>query len=166
MFDINMTLIAQVLNFFVLLVILKKFAYKPLLNLMEARRQRVISDLENAEKNRLDSEKIKADYEKQLAEVKHEAQVIFDKANKLANETREEIITQARAEQERLIAAAREQITREQQKAMMELRNEVASLSMLVATQIVGKSIDEQKDKQIIADVLSKLDDKQGGLPC
>ena len=49
---------------------------------------------------------------------------------------------------------------------MMELRNEVASLSMLVATQIVGKSIDEQKDKQIIADVLSKLDDKQGGLPC
>ena len=161
-----MTLIAQVLNFFVLLVILKKFAYKPLLNLMEARRQRVISDLENAEKNRLDSEKIKADYEKQLAEVKHEAQVIFDKANKLANETREEIITQARAEQERLIAAAREQITREQQKAMMELRNEVASLSMLVATQIVGKSIDEQKDKQIIADVLSKLDDKQGGLPC
>ena len=156
MFDLNMTLIAQVLNFFVLLVILKKFAYKPLLDLMEARRQRVISDLENAEKNKIASEELKATYEKQLAEVKHEAQVILDKANKLATETREEIITQARAEQERLIAAARDQIAREQQKA----------LSMLVATQIVGKSIDEQKDKQIIADVLSKLDDKQGGLPC
>ena len=166
MFDLNMTLIAQVLNFFVLLVILKKFAYKPLLDLMEARRQRVISDLENAEKNKIASEELKATYEKQLAEVKHEAQVIMDKANKLANETREEIIAQARAEQERLIEAARDQIAREQQKAMMELRNEVASLSMLVATQIVGKSMDEQKDKQIIADVLSKLDDKQGGLPC
>ena len=166
MFDLNMTLIAQVLNFFILLFILKKFAYKPLLDLMEARRQRVVSDLENAEKNRVASEELKAEYEKQLAEVKHEAQVIMDKANKLANETREEIIAQARAEQERLIEAARDQIAREQQKAMMELRNEVASLSMLVATQIVGKSIDEQKDKQIIADVLSKLDDKQGGLPC
>ena len=166
MFDLNMTLIAQVLNFFILLFILKKFAYKPLLDLMEARRQRVVSDLENAEKNRVASEELKAEYEKQLAEVKHEAQVIMDKANKLANETREEIIAQARAEQERLIAAARDQIAREQQKAMMELRNEVASLSMLVATQIVGKSMDEQKDKQIIADVLSKLDDKQGGLPC
>ena len=166
MFDLNMTLIAQVLNFFILLFILKKFAYKPLLDLMEARRQRVVSDLENAEKNRVASEELKAEYEKQLAEVKHEAQVIMDKANKLATETREEIIAQARAEQERLIAAARDQIAREQQKAMMELRNEVASLSMLVATQIVGKSMDEQKDKQIIADVLSKLDDKQGGLPC
>lgn len=166
MFDLNMTLIAQVLNFFILLFILKKFAYKPLLDLMEARRQRVVSDLENAEKNRVASEELKAEYEKQLAEVKHEAQVIMDKANKLANETREEIIAQARAEQERLIEAARDQIAREQQKAMMELRNEVASLSMLVATQIVGKSMDEQKDKQIIADVLSKLDDKQGGLPC
>ena len=166
MFNPNMTLIAQVLNFFILLFILKKFAYKPLLDLMEARRQRVVSDLENAEKNRVASEELKAEYEKQLAEVKHEAQVIMDKANKLANETREEIIAQARAEQERLIEAARDQIAREQQKAMMELRNEVASLSMLVATQIVGKSMDEQKDKQIIADVLSKLDDKQGGLPC
>lgn len=166
MFNPNMTLIAQVLNFFILLFILKKFAYKPLLDLMEARRQRVVSDIENAEKNRVASEELKAEYEKQLAEVKHEAQVIMDKANKLANETREEIIAQARAEQERLIEAARDQIAREQQKAMMELRNEVASLSMLVATQIVGKSMDEQKDKQIIADVLSKLDDKQGGLPC
>lgn len=166
MFNFNMTLVAQILNFFILLFILKKFAYKPLLEMMEARRNKIVSDLENAEKNRLAAEQLRADYEKQLAQIKSEAQVILDRANRVAQETREEILTQARAEQERLLTAARDQIAREQQKAIADVRNEVANLSVLVATQIIGASMDSAKDKAIIADVLSKLDNKQGGMQC
>lgn len=166
MFNFNMTLVAQILNFFILLFILKKFAYKPLLELMESRRNKIVSDLENAEKNRLAAEQLRADYEKQLAQIKSEAQVILDRANRVAHETREEILTQARAEQERLLTAAREQIAREQQKALADVRNEVANLSVLVATQIIGSSMDSNKDKAIINDVLSKLDNNQGGMQC
>ena len=166
MFNFNMTLVAQILNFLILLFILKKFAYKPLLAMMESRRNKVISDLENAEKSRLAAEQLRADYEKQLAQVRVEAQVILDRANKIATETREEILTQARAEQERLLTAARDQIAREQQKALAEVRSEVANLSILVATQILGASMDSNKDKAIIENVLSKLDNKQGGMQC
>ena len=166
MFNFNMTLVAQLLNFFVLLFILKKFAYKPLLSMMEARRNKIVSDLENAEKSRLAAEQLRTDYEKQLAQIKVEAQAILDRANRVAHETREEILAQARAEQERLLTAARDQIAREQQKALADVRNEVANLSILVATQIVGASMDSSKDKAIIENVLSKLDDKQGGMQC
>lgn len=166
MFNFNMTMVIQILNFFILLFVLKKFAYKPLLEMMEARRNKILTDLDNAEKSKEAAQKLRVEYEEQLAKVKQEAQVILDRANKIANETRDEIINQARAEQERLLAVAREQIAREQQKAISELRDQVADLSMLVAQQVVGQSMNTEKDKLIIDEVLSKIDSKQGGMPC
>ena len=67
MVDVNATLIAQILNFLVLLAILAKFAYKPLLKAMDDRRNRIINDLDSAEQTRLDAEALKEQYAEQLA---------------------------------------------------------------------------------------------------
>lgn len=154
------------INFFVLLFILKKVAYKPLLTMMEERRNRIKTDLEKAEADKLAALNMKAEYEKQMADVRLEAQTILTKASKVANDTKEEILAQARAEQERLIASAREQIKREQQKAMADIRKDIAGLVMLATTQIIGKNMTDKIDNSVIENVLNSVDDATGGLPC
>lgn len=154
------------INFFLLLFILKKVAYKPLLTMMEERRNRIKSDLEKAEADKLSALNLKAEYEKQMSEVRTEAQNILAKANKMANDTKEEILAQARAEQERLITSAREQIKREQQKAMADIRKDIAGLVMLATTQIIGKNMTDKIDNSVIENVLNSVDDTKGGLPC
>ena len=166
MMNFNMTMVIQIINFFVLLFVLKKFAYKPLLEMMEARRNKIITDLDNAEKAKIAAEELRFEYEKQLSQIKQDAQAMLDKANKTANDMREEILAQARAEQERLLTTARDQIVREQQRAIEELRDQVASISLLVAQQVVMQKLDEEKDRLIVDDVLSKMENKQGGLIC
>lgn len=166
MMNFNMTMVIQIINFFVLLFVLKKFAYKPLLEMMEARRNKIITDLDNAEKAKKAAEELRFEYEKQLSQIKQDAQAMLDKANKTANDMRDEILAQARAEQERLLSVARDQIAREQQRAIEELRDQVANISLLVAQQVVLQKLDEEKDRLIVDDVLSKMENKQGGLIC
>ena len=80
MIDFNATIIAQVLNFLFLVFILAKFAYKPVINMMEDRKNKIASDLENAELAKAEAEKLKAEYAAQLATVRQEAQSIIDSA--------------------------------------------------------------------------------------
>ena len=82
MISINGTLLFQFLNFFVLVAILAKFAYKPMLKVLEERRNKISSDLNDAEQSRLAAEKLKADYEQQLQTAQEKAQAIIDKAVK------------------------------------------------------------------------------------
>lgn len=166
MFNFNSTFIAQMINFLLLLFILKKVAYKPLLTMMEERRNRIKNDLAKAEADKLAASNMKAEYEKQLSEVRAEAQSILATANKMATETKDEILTQARAEQERLITSARDQIKREQQKAMADIRKDIAGLVMLATTQIIGKNMTDKIDNSVIENVLNSVDDTNGGLPC
>ena len=166
MFNINMTLIAQIINFLILMFLLAKFAYKPLLNMMEERRQGIISNMEAAEQDKLAAAKLKEEYEAQLAEARGQAQAILERANKLATETQDAIIAEARAEHERLLKTAQEQIERERQKALADLRGEVVSLSMLAASKIVGRNLDNETDQQIVKDFIANLDDADGGRPC
>lgn len=79
MVSINGTLLFQFINFFVLVAILAKFAYKPLLKVLEDRRNKIASDLDNAAKARETAEKMKADYEAQIRDARAEAQAIVDK---------------------------------------------------------------------------------------
>ena len=92
MVSINATLIAQILNFIVLLWVLAKFAYKPLIKAMDDRRNRIINDLDTAEQTRLDAEALKAQYVEQLANARQEATDIVDKANKVAQNLHDEFM--------------------------------------------------------------------------
>ena len=85
MVSINGTLLFQFINFFVLVAILAKFAYKPLLKVLEDRRNKIASDLDNAAKARETAEKMKADYEAKISDDRAEAQAIVDKAVKQAD---------------------------------------------------------------------------------
>ncbi|NCU38409.1 ATP synthase F0 subunit B [Candidatus Saccharibacteria bacterium] len=161
MVDINATLIAQILNFLVLLVILAKFAYKPLLQAMDDRRNRIINDLDSAEQTRLDAEALKEQYAEQLAGARQEATEIVNKANQIAQNLHDELVEQARVEQEAMMANAKERIEQDKQQALLDIRSEVIKLSTLIAGKIVNQKLNSEKDQKMVADIADGVLDKR-----
>lgn len=161
MVDVNATLIAQILNFLVLLAILAKFAYKPLLKAMDDRRNRIINDLDSAEQTRLDAEALKEQYAEQLAGARQEATEIVNKANQIAQNLHDELVEQARVEQEALMANAKERIEQEKQQALLDIRAEVIKLSTLIAEKIVNQKLNSDKDQKLVADIADDVLDKR-----
>lgn len=161
MIDINATLIAQILNFLVLLVILAKFAYKPLMQAMDDRRNRIINDLDSAEQTRLDAEALKEQYAEQLAGARQEATEIVTKANQIAQNIHDELVEQARVEQEAMMANAKERIEQEKQQALLDIRTEVIKLSTLIAGKIVNQKLNSEKDQKLVGNIADDVLDRR-----
>ncbi|MBP8742640.1 MAG: F0F1 ATP synthase subunit B [Acidaminococcaceae bacterium] len=161
MVDVNATLIAQILNFLVLLAILAKFAYKPLLKAMDDRRNRIINDLDSAEQTRLDAEALKEQYAEQLAGARQEATEIVNKANQIAQNLHDELVEQARVEQEALLANAKERIEQEKQQALLDIRSEVIKLSTLIAGKIVNQKLNSANDQKLVTDIADDVLNKR-----
>ncbi|HEY3426454.1 MAG TPA: F0F1 ATP synthase subunit B [Negativicutes bacterium] len=167
MVEINATLIAQIINFLILVAILTKVAYKPLLKVLEDRKNAIAASIEAAESAKTAAEQLKREYQDQLIEARTQAQVIVEKAMKLAEQSKEEILEAAREENARLLKAAQEEIARERDRALAELRGEVVALSLAAATKIIGKNLDTDVNARLVADFIDKLDEQKiGGLPC
>ncbi len=167
MVDLNGTLLAQIFNFLILVFILAKFAYKPLMQALADRQAKIVDSIETAEREKAAAEQLKREYQEQLAAARTQAQAIVDKAMKLAEQTKEEILAEARAENARLLKAAQEEIARERDHALAELRGEVVALSMAAATKIIGHNLDAETNSKLVVDFIDKLDEKKiGGLPC
>ena len=157
MVDINATLIAQILNFLVLVFVLAKFAYKPLLNIMEERKNKIASDLEAADKAKADAEAVKSEYAAKLADARQEAQAIIDNARKTAQAAHDKIMADTKAEQEQLIAAAKETIALEKQKSLDDIRAQVINLSMIAAGKIVEQKLGSEEDKKIAGEIVDSI---------
>lgn len=159
MVTINATFFAQILNFLVLVFILAKFAYKPLLKAMDERKEKIAGDLQAAEQAKAEAEAVKAEYAEKLADARQEAQAIIDGARKTAQAAHDKIMADTKAEQEQVIAAAKESIALEQKKAMEDIRTQVIDLSMAVAGKIVEQKLGSEEDKKLagqMADALLK----------
>ena len=83
MVDFDATFFAQIINFIILLGILGKFAFKPLMNVLDERANRISNDLDSAEKTRVEAEELKAQYTKQMEEARNEAAAIVAKATQI-----------------------------------------------------------------------------------
>lgn len=167
MIELNATLIAQIINFLLLVAILTKVAYKPLMKALDERRNRIEASIDQADRAKKEAEEFKREYQEQLAKARTEAQNIVEKATRLAEQTKDEIVTAARAEHAKLLKEAQDEISRERERALSELRGEVVALSMAAAAKIIEKNLDAETNSKLVADFINKLDDKKiGGLPC
>ena len=158
------TILAQMLNFFILVWILARFAYKPLVSMMQERKERIAKDLADAQAARNEAERFKADYAAQIANARQEAQQIVEKAVQQAEATTREQLAAAREQIEREKERARQDIVNERDRAMNNLRNEVISLSVAMATKVVAKDMDSETNTKLIEDAIAKLDSKTIGL--
>ena len=158
------TILAQMLNFFILVWILARFAYKPLVSMMQERKDRIAKDLADAQNARNEAEQFKANYAAQIANARQEAQQIVEKAVQQAEATTREQLAAAREQIEREKERARQDIVNERDRAMNNLRNEVISLSVAMATKVVAKDMDSETNTKLIEDAIAKLDSKTIGL--
>ena len=158
------TILAQMLNFFILVWILNRFAYKPLVGMMNARKEQIANDLASAEQSRLEAEQIKADYAAQIAKARQEAQEIVEKAHHQAKLSTAEEVAAARSQIENEKERARQDIAIERDRAMNSLRNEVVSLSVAMAGKVVAKDMNSETNTKLIEDAIRQLDSKTIGL--
>ena len=165
MVDLSLgTILAQMLNFFILVWLLARFAYKPLLAIMTERKERIAKDLEAAEQARAEAEGFKADYAAQIANARIEAQQIVEKAVQEAENTTREQLSPAGEQIEQEKNRARQDIAIERDRAMNSLRNEVVSLSVAMAGKVVAKDMNSETNTKLIEDAIRQLDSKTIGL--
>jgi F-type H+-transporting ATPase subunit b len=165
--DIDATLFAQIINFLILVVILTKVAYKPLVKVLADRTQRIENAIAAADKEKLLAEQFKQELERNLADSRTQAQVIIDKAEKFAAAKSTEAVEQTRLECARLLEAAQAEIVRERDKAVAEMRLEVVSLSLAAASKIIGDNMTSAANSKLVEGFIAQLDEqKPGSLPC
>lgn len=156
--DINpSTVIFAIINFCILVVGLKVFLYKPVCNMLDSRKEEVTNNLNSAEEAKLEAQKLKDEYAAQLQNARSEAQDIINQAAKIGEQTKADIVSEAREEAARLTAKAQADIAREKTEALNEIRNEIADLAVLAAAKVVGKTIDVADHQNMVNDFVKEV---------
>lgn len=163
MVEINGTLLVQFINFFILVAILAKFAFKPLVGVMEARRKKIEGDLANAQATLESAEATRKEYEAQLANARKEAQAIVEKAAQIAERNTQAQIKELKEQLVREKEEARNEIAREQAKALEKMREDMVTLSVAIAGKLVAKNMDSQANVDLVKEAIAKLDSKALG---
>lgn len=146
--------IFYLINFLILVGVLGKFLYKPFLNLMETRKQSIQDALDNAElTNRRADEKMQ-NYNKRIAKVEKEGRDIIREAKIKADAQARDIIEDANQKAAEIMEKAEQSIEREKEKAMEEMRQEIAALAILVAEKIVEHEIQKVGQEAIVDEVI------------
>jgi F-type H+-transporting ATPase subunit b len=152
-------LLSQIVNFTLLAVLLYFVAYKPILRMLDERSARIKKGLEDAESASRRAAEMEQEFERRVAEARREGQEIIAQATQVSEKARQEILDRAREESQALIQKAREEISRERDLAMTELRQEVADLSLTISERLVGATLDEQRQRQLIAEFLQETEE-------
>lgn len=154
-------MLVQLFFFIVLLALLKKFAWGPLMNKMQQREEYVAGEIEAAEKSRLEAEKASKEAAEQLNQVRHEAQKMIEDAKTAGIRQEQDIVESARKEADRIIQAAQADIQNEKEKALQALQDKVASLSVLIASKVIEKEISAQDQEQLINDYIKEVGEER-----
>ena len=149
-------LIAQVVNFFLLLVLLRIFLYKPVLEMLDRRAQRIREGVEAADKSKERASAGEQEVARQLDASREQGQALIAQAQEAANRIQEEARSQARREGETMLERARTEIQLERDQAIAELRGEFADLTVSAAEKVIGQSLDRQAHQRLIDEVLTE----------
>lgn len=153
--------ILQIIAFVILFLLLWKFAFAPLVNIMDSRQQKIQEQISSAENSKVEAEKILKEQNETFQKARLEAQDIIERANVSSSKQAEEILSLAKVEAKRIKEQAVQEIQHEKDKAMNELRNQVGSLSILIASKMIEKELDEKKQSKFIDDMLKEAGEVQ-----
>lgn len=151
------TIFWMIIVFGILLYILGKFAWKPILNALSEREQSIASALNAAEEAKKEVAELKSDNEKIIAEAKKERDVILKEAKELKDKIVAETKVQASREGEKIIEHARQQIEAEKIAAIAEIKKQVAELSVMIAEKVIKKELQNKGEQEKMVD--SMIDD-------
>lgn len=157
---LNLTgFIVHLINFIVLLVILRIVLYPPIVKMLDERQARIRESMERAEALRVESARAQEEVQRQLAEARGEGQRIIAQATEIANRLQRERQEAAEAEYQRILQRAQEDARREREQAFAELRAEVADLAVMAASRIINRQLDPAMQRQLVNEFLAEPTD-------
>ncbi len=156
--DVNFTLfVSTVVLFGLFAIVLAKFAWGPLLKAIEEREKGIKDSVEGAESANAEAKALLEQHKELIRDATREREEILKKALKEAETLKAELSTKARVEGDQIVARAREQVAREKDKAIQELRASVADLAMEAAAKIIKSSLTPEAQKQLVNDFINSM---------
>lgn len=154
-------ILTQIASFLILLFIMKRFAWKPILNILYERRQKIIEGLDEIQKSKDQLETIRKDYETRLHsiedEARHKITLAIGEGKSIASQIQED----ARKKAQELLQKTKENLALEIAKAKVELKDEIARLVIDTTEKVVGKTLDEERQKALVAEFIDQLHKQQ-----
>ncbi|MBF0489047.1 MAG: F0F1 ATP synthase subunit B [Candidatus Omnitrophica bacterium] len=154
--DILMVVLTWV-TFFILLFILQKFAFKPIMENLQKREKDIREALENADKAKAQIAEIEAEKQRILIEAKVQASLIIDGARKAAKELAADVEAKSKQQAQDIVKAAHEEIIGERQRLLKSLRQESAEVAISLASKIIQENMDQDKNRRLVQDAIEKL---------
>ncbi|WP_042143863.1 F0F1 ATP synthase subunit B [Paucisalibacillus sp. EB02] len=154
-------MLVQLFFFLLLLFLVGKFAWGPVMNMMKKREEYVASEIEAAENSRQEAEKAAKEATEQLKQTKLEAQKIIEDAKTAGVKQEQDIIESARQEAERIKKSAQQDIQNEKEKALQALQEQVASLSVLIASKVIEKELSAQDQEKLINEYIKEVGEER-----
>jgi len=157
--DLNLGLIVtQIIGFLLALWILKAFAWKPLLKMLDQRKQKIAGDIGEAEKIKGDAAKLLDDYRAKLREIDNKARARIQEAMAEGSRIAAEVKEQAREESRQILARTREELARDVAKARVQLRDDVIGMAIKAAEKIITTRLNEAEQRRLLDDFLKEID--------
>jgi len=157
------TLLAQIINFLILLGLLYLVAYKPIMRMFDERSRKIRESMEQTEVIKEQAEHAEEEVKKQLEAAGKQGQEVIARAMRTGEETRQRIQQDARQEGVGLVEKARLEIQRERDEAIEELRKEFTDLTIEAAEKVIEQSLDKEAHRQLIDKVLEESETLKKG---
>lgn len=145
------------ITFLLLLVVLSKFAWGPIVRMLDERERTIREAIEQAKKERAEAERMLAEQKASLATAQREAAELAQRSKQEVEALRADLTARARKEADDLVAGARKQIQEEKTKALSELKGQVADLAIDAARKLIQSSLDDKGQRALVEDYLKSL---------
>ena len=152
--------LSQAISFIVLLMILRRFAWRPLLTILDERRRRIETTLADVAHQKVEMERLQADYAKRLATIDDEARVKIQQAVLEGKRIAMEVQEQARAQAQAILAKSKETVELELAKAKVTLRDQIADMTVEAVERVLQQKLDAKTDRQLVDSALEELEGK------
>ena len=147
-----------IVTFLVLLTLLAKFAWGPLLKALESRQELIRKSLDDAEKARLELERLNAESAQIVAQARVEADAILSRGRADGDRLREELRQQARTEAAAIVKNAERQIELETARALQQIRHEAVDLSVTIASKLLQRNVSKDDNARLIEDTFKQIE--------
>lgn len=150
---------AQVLSFFLLLFLLKLFAWKKILNLLDQRKEKIRSEFEKIENSKLEISKLKADYESKMLSIHEQAEVKIREAIEEGRKLNAQMRKQAHEDAQDIINDARKQVKHEISQVQEKLKDRIVDIALDAARNVIQEKLTEDGDRKIVEDFIKEMED-------
>ncbi|HYU18542.1 MAG TPA: F0F1 ATP synthase subunit B [Chloroflexota bacterium] len=145
-------------NFLLLIFLLSRFLYRPVVGMLDDRQRRIRESMERAEQVRLAAERAEQERQAQLAEARRQIQELLTQATQMAERIQSDARRDAHEQAQRIVERAKQEAEAERAQSMAELRREVANLAVMAAERVISRSLDDQTHRQLVQEFLDGAD--------